>query len=66
MPDSIIPRIMVKRLEQAKDPDHEGVQICAELLQEIAEMLGVSGANLYTFVIRLLPDSAGFVCMQSL
>ncbi len=41
MPDSII-----KRLDQAQDPEQEGVDICAELLQQLAEMPAVSGANI--------------------
>jgi methylenetetrahydrofolate reductase (NADPH) len=47
-PDSIIPDEIIGRLEQARDAEQEGVQICAELLQEIAEIPGVSGANLVT------------------
>lgn len=46
LPDSIIPPAMVQRLEQAKDPEAEGVQLCAELLQEIADIPGIAGANL--------------------
>ena len=38
----------IERLEQASDPEQEGVRICAELLQELAEIPGVSGANLMT------------------
>ena len=41
MPDSII-----KRLDQAKDSEQEGIDICAELLQGLAEIPGVSGANI--------------------
>ena len=48
LPDSIIPDSVVERLEQAGDPEQEGVRICAELLQELAEIPGVSGANLTT------------------
>ena len=35
-------------LEQARDPELEGVAICAEMLQELGEIPGVSGANLLT------------------
>jgi methylenetetrahydrofolate reductase (NADPH) len=45
---AIIPKPIVKRLQQASDPEHEGVRICAELLQELASIPGVSGANLLT------------------
>ena len=48
MPVSIIPTTVVKRLEQAKDPEQEGIDICAGLLREIAEIPGISGANLMT------------------
>lgn len=46
--DSIIPDNVIERLEQAMDPEQEGIRICAELLQELAEIPGVSGANLMT------------------
>jgi methylenetetrahydrofolate reductase (NADPH) len=45
---AIIPKSIVERLEQASDPEREGVEICAELLQELATIPGVSGANLMT------------------
>jgi hypothetical protein len=35
-------------MEQAIDPEREGIEICAELLQELATIPGVSGANLLT------------------
>lgn len=44
----IIPDSIVRRLKQAKDAEFEGVTICAEQLQEIADIPGVSGANLMT------------------
>jgi len=47
-PDSVIPSAVVKRLEQAADPEAEGVQICAELLQEIAGIPGLAGVTLVT------------------
>ncbi len=46
--DSLIPDALVKRLEQAKDPEQEGVTICAETLQQIAEIPGISGAHVMT------------------
>jgi methylenetetrahydrofolate reductase (NADPH) len=48
LPDSIIPASVVKRLEQAEDPEKVGVDICAELLREVAGIPGVAGANLMT------------------
>ncbi|MGI9264232.1 MAG: methylenetetrahydrofolate reductase [Gammaproteobacteria bacterium] len=41
---SLMPDSLVKRLDQAKDAEQEGVNICSELLQELAEIPGVSGA----------------------
>lgn len=46
--DSRIPKAVITRLEQASDPEREGIEICAELMQEISEIPGVSGVNLMT------------------
>lgn len=46
--DSRIPKSVIKRLEDAKDPQQEGIRICAELMQEISEIPGISGVNLMT------------------
>jgi methylenetetrahydrofolate reductase (NADH) len=43
---SIIPEWMIKRLDQASDPQAEGRAICVDLLEEYAEIPGVSGAHL--------------------
>ncbi len=48
MSDSRIPEALIERLEDAKDPEQEGIRICAELMREIAEIPGVSGVNLMT------------------
>jgi methylenetetrahydrofolate reductase (NADPH) len=45
---SLVPKKVVRRLEQARDPEQEGVAICAELLQQLSEVPGVSGAHLMT------------------
>jgi methylenetetrahydrofolate reductase (NADPH) len=45
---SVVPRKVIRRLEQASDPEAEGVAICAEMLQALQEVPGVSGANLMT------------------
>jgi len=47
-PDSIIPPALVKRLKQATDPEAEGVQICAEMLHDVASIPGLSGVTLMT------------------
>jgi methylenetetrahydrofolate reductase (NADPH) len=43
---ALIPDATVRRLKQARDPEQEGVAICAELLQEMMEIPGVAGVNL--------------------
>jgi len=48
MSDSMIPKPLIERLEQASDPEREGIEICAELMREIAGIPGVSGINLMT------------------
>jgi len=45
---ALVPNKMIRRLQQARDPEQEGVAICAELLQELSEVPGVSGAHLMT------------------
>ncbi len=42
----IVPDNVVDRLEQADDPRAEGVRICAELIGQLQEIDGVSGAHL--------------------
>jgi len=48
LPDTQIPINLARRLESAADPGREGIMICAELMQEISEIPGVSGINLMT------------------
>ena len=45
---ALVPESVIERMEQASDPEREGIEICAELLQELATIPGVSGANLLT------------------
>ncbi len=45
---ALVPESIIERVEQASDPECEGIEICAELLQELATIPGVSGANLLT------------------
>jgi methylenetetrahydrofolate reductase (NADPH) len=42
---TIIPERIVERLERAADPKREGRQICIELMQQLAEVPGISGAH---------------------
>ena len=43
-----MPKAVIERMEQARDPEQEGISICAELLQQVAEIPGVDGANVVT------------------
>ncbi|MDA0706976.1 MAG: methylenetetrahydrofolate reductase [Proteobacteria bacterium] len=43
---AVVPAKVVKRLRQASDPEQAGIDICAELLREVAGIPGVAGANL--------------------
>jgi methylenetetrahydrofolate reductase (NADPH) len=45
---ALVPETIIERLEQASDPEAEGILICAELLQEMTTIPGVSGVNLLT------------------
>ncbi len=48
MKGALVPESIIERMEQASDPEREGIEICAELLQELATIPGISGANLLT------------------
>jgi methylenetetrahydrofolate reductase (NADPH) len=43
---ALMPESIIERMELASDPEREGIEICAELLQELTTIPGVSGANL--------------------
>jgi methylenetetrahydrofolate reductase (NADPH) len=45
---ALVPDEIVSRLNDAQDPELEGVQICVELIQQLSETPGVSGVNLMT------------------
>ena len=42
---TVIPDAVVARLARASDPKAEGIAICAELLQQLAETPGIAGAH---------------------
>lgn len=46
MAGTLIPGELIKRLDDARDPQQEGVDICAEQMREIAKVPGVSGVKL--------------------
>ena len=43
---ALVPSPVIERLEQAADPAREGIEMCAEMLAELATIPGVSGASL--------------------
>lgn len=46
LPGSRVPEWVVARMERASDPEHEGIQIAAELTQELLAIEGVRGIHL--------------------
>ncbi len=48
MRETKIPIRLIERLQDAPDAELEGIKICAEMMQEISEIPGVSGINLMT------------------
>ncbi len=45
---SVVPESVVKRFESAKDPESFGIEYCAETIQAMKEIPGISGVNLST------------------
>ena len=43
---ALVPSTVIQRMEQATDPEREGIEMCAEMLAELATIPGVSGASL--------------------
>jgi len=43
---TVIPEALIHRMEQTKDPIQEGINICAELIDEFREIPGVNGVHL--------------------
>ncbi len=46
--DSLVPDAIIQRLQNSSDPEQEGIKICAEQIQRIAELPGISGVHLFT------------------
>lgn len=46
LPGMCIPDSVVDRMERASDPEHEGVLIAAELVQELLSIEGIAGVHL--------------------
>lgn len=53
---TVVPKAIIKRLREAPDPEREGVRICAQLLRELRDVPGVSGAN-----VSILGSTAAIV-----
>ncbi len=64
LPNHRIPEAIIRRLDQAGDAEQEGVEICAEQLQQLANIPGVHGAHLVaTRNLATIPaavDAAGY------
>lgn len=45
---SVVPDRVIRRLEQAADAELEGVKLCAETIQKLRTIPGISGVNLMT------------------
>jgi len=45
-PNVIIPNDIIARLRDAKNPEQEGIEICAEQLQELSKIPSISGAHI--------------------
>jgi methylenetetrahydrofolate reductase (NADPH) len=43
---TIMPDGIIRRLEAARDPRHEGISICAELIQDARDIDGIAGVHL--------------------
>lgn len=46
MPNHRIPEELILRLDQAADSEQEGIRICAEQMQQLADMPGINGVHL--------------------
>lgn len=46
LPGTIMPDGIVRRMEAARDPRHEGIAICAELIRQAREIDGIAGVHL--------------------
>jgi methylenetetrahydrofolate reductase (NADH) len=60
---ALVPAPLVRRVEQAADPEQTGVQICAEILSELASVPGISGAHIIApgdpDLVRAVIDASG-------
>ena len=45
-PNAMVPDAIVRRLENAADPEAEGIRICAEIIQALQKIPGVDGVSI--------------------
>jgi methylenetetrahydrofolate reductase (NADPH) len=57
-PGAIVPAEFVSRLESAADPQAEGIAIAAEMIQQLQEIPGIAGVNLWTSADSTLTQAA--------
>ena len=43
---TIIPDALIERMEEAADPEREGVRICVELIEELSTIPGIAGVHI--------------------
>ncbi|MGH8223848.1 MAG: methylenetetrahydrofolate reductase [Woeseiaceae bacterium] len=46
LPGTIMPEGVIRRMEAARDPRHEGITLCAEMIQQARDIRGVAGVHL--------------------
>jgi methylenetetrahydrofolate reductase (NADPH) len=46
VPGLLVPDAVVKRMEQAADPQEEGIALCVEQIQEFRQMPGIAGVHI--------------------
>jgi methylenetetrahydrofolate reductase (NADPH) len=57
-PNVVVPDSVVSRLENARDARAEGIAICADQLTNMAQIPGVSGANIMsTTDLAMIPQA---------
>ncbi len=58
-----VPEEIVTRMENAKDPRQEGIDICLEIIDELKEIPGLHGIHImavaWEAVVRIIVDKAG-------
>ena len=64
LPNNSVPEVLIRRLDQAGDVEREGIEIAAELLQQLADVPGIHGAHMVATrnleAIAAAVNAAGF------